>query len=113
MYDEIVKESPFFEEILREEAARETPFFKELVRTSPLYQEIMHQGEERGIKVGELQTLREVALRLVRRHYPNLEEAARARLKAIEDTDQLQLIIDGLDDARDMAAAHAVLGLEA
>lgn len=108
MYDEIVKESPFFEEILQEEAARESSFFKELVRKSPLYQEILHEGEE----LGELRVLREVALRLIKRHYPDLEEAARSRLEAIEDTDQLQQIIDGLDDAQDLAAARAALGLE-
>lgn len=99
---------------------RSHPMFEEYVKESPFYQEILREGEERGIKLGEergiklgeIHSLREVALRLVKRHYPALEDATRARLESVEDTAQLQRIIDSLDDAQNLEDARVALGLE-
>ena len=58
--------------------------FQDILRESPIYQEIMEQGLEKGREEGRIREQREMLIRLVQLRFPEL--LALAKKQAIEIT---------------------------
>ena len=87
---------------------------QQVVGESPLYQEIMQLGEERGLKLGEergkLEGLREAVLDLYADRAPELVDAARTFISALNDQTQLRALLRQVSQAQDVARLRELLG---
>jgi predicted transposase YdaD len=89
----------FSEESDREWLKRRFSVFNDILRETWVFQEIMQEGEEKGLKKG-LEGLRQTLLSVVQARFPELVFLARGQVVFIEDMELLQNLIVNMSTAQ-------------
>jgi predicted transposase YdaD len=73
---------------------RRFAMLEDILRDTPVYQEVLAEGEEKGpekgIKEGELRAHRKILLDIVQERFPAIERLAKQQADAIEDPEVLR-----------------------
>ena len=67
--------------------------FQDLIRDSEIYNIIFQEGDEKGFKRGEMQTLQRVALEMFQMRFPALTPWAKTQITSITDISTLNALI--------------------
>ena len=78
----------------------------DILRETPIYQEILKEGREEGINIGELQGLNQAVLKIVTQRFPKLVRLAKKQVALVEDTDVLLDLIGRLTVAQSVEEAR-------
>ena len=69
----------------------------DIMKETPIYQEILREGQEegreKGRKEGQVEALQQMAVALVERHFPSCVSLAKQQVDSVHDVDRLQLLI--------------------
>ncbi len=95
----------FHEASDREWLKRRFSVFNDILRETWVFQEIMQEGEEKGLKKG-LEGLRQTLLDVVQARFPELSFLARGQVAFIEDLEVLRGLIVKMSTAQTMEQAQ-------
>jgi predicted transposase YdaD len=88
---------------------RRFSMFQDILRESPIYQEIMEQGLEKGREEGRIREQREMLIRLVQLRFPELLALARQQAHGITNPEALPPINFKLLDVQTIEEARQLL----
>lgn len=83
-----------------------------ILRESPFYQEILQEGREEGLEKGrqeKLQVLRETLLKVVQARFPRMVRLAKGQAAIIDDPAALESLIVKVSIAQDAKEAQRAL----
>ena len=86
--------------------------YQEIFRDSWFYQEILQEGEERGIEKGReegRERFRGAVVQAVKQRFPALEKLASQQTARLTDLDTLNVLLISIIAAQDEEAARAIL----
>ena len=66
---------------------------EDILRDTPVYQEVLAEGEEKGIKEGDLRGQRRTLLDVVQERFPAIARLAKQQADAIHDPEVLRRLI--------------------
>jgi len=95
----------FNEESDRQWLKRRFSVFNDILRETWVFQEIMQEGEEKGLKKG-LEELRRTLLDVVQARFPELSFLARGQIAFVEDLEVLRSLIVKMSTAQSMEEAQ-------
>jgi len=95
----------FNEEPDRQWLKRRFSVFNDILRETWVFQEIMQEGEEKGLKKG-LEELRRTLLDVVQARFPELSFLARGQIAFVEDLEVLRSLIVKMSTAQSMEEAQ-------
>jgi len=72
---------------------RRFAMLEDILRDTPVYQEVLAEGEEKGIKEGDLRGQRQTLLDVVQERFPTNARLAKKQADAIEDPEVLRRLI--------------------
>ncbi len=72
---------------------RRFTMLEDILRDTPVYQEVLAEGEEKGIKEGDLRGQRQTLLDVVQERFPTNARLAKKQADAIEDPEVLRRLI--------------------
>ena len=79
--------------------------FNDILRETWVFQEVMQEGEEKGLKKG-LEDLRQALLDVVQARFPELAFLARGQIAFIEDLEVLRSLIVKMSTAQTIEEAQ-------
>jgi predicted transposase YdaD len=82
--------------------------FQDILRESPIYQEIVEQGREEE-RQQELQRQRQTLMSFVQRHFPEISALAKLQVDSVADPEFLQTVILKLLDCQTIEEARQLL----
>jgi len=88
---------------------RRFSMFQDILRESPIYQEIVEQGLEKGREEGRIQEQREMLIRLVQLRFPELVALAKHQADGIANPEVLPPVNFKLLDAQTIEEAKQLL----
>jgi len=65
----------------------------DILRDTPVYQEVLAEGEEKGLEKGKLEAQHEVLLDIVQERFPEIASLAKRQADTIEDPEMLRRLI--------------------
>jgi predicted transposase YdaD len=83
--------------------------FQDILRESPIYQELVEQGLEKGRIEGKIQAQREILVGFVQRHFSEITALAKQQTDSITDPEALQTVLLKLLDAQTVEEARQIL----
>jgi predicted transposase YdaD len=83
--------------------------FQDILRESPIYQEIIEQGLEKGREEGRIQEQREMLMRLVQLRFPELFALAKQQADGITNPEILPPVNFKLLDVQTLEEARRIL----
>jgi len=99
----------FTKEPERARFKRRYTMYQEIFRDSWFYQEILQEGEERGIEKGREEGLRIAIVQAVKQRFPDLEDLAVQQTELLKDFTALNVLLVGIIAVSDEAGARALL----
>ncbi len=63
---------------------------EDILRDTPVYQEVLAEGLEKGLKEGKLEAQRQTLLDIVQERFPEIARLAKQQADAIEDSEVLR-----------------------
>lgn len=83
--------------------------FGDILRETPVYQEVLAEGLEKGLKEGELRAQRQILLDVVQERFPGLAHLAKKQADTIEDPEILRRLIVKMSVVQTSEEAHQYL----
>jgi predicted transposase YdaD len=72
---------------------RRFAMLEDILRETPVYQEVLAEGEEKGLEKGKLEAQHELLLDIVQERFPEIASLARRQADTIEDPEVLRRLI--------------------